>query len=308
MIRGMTAFGFHQEIVNNLLISFSLTSVNRRHLEITTRLPQLFVHLDSRIKKRIQEKVHRGHLHVQMSCEDISKKHDGISYEREIDWPKVEDFSRFCHEIAAHLAATVTTKDIWSLIVSDTQRYYKTQEKESHVTHDTSHDDAVLEILSKALDGLILEKDIEGKAIAREFLGRIDFLRTNHALIMKKIGSRDQIIHSIQKRLIDLLSPYTSQEILSDDKMMREIVLHADKSDVSEELHRIDHHLSSLSLLLEENQYKDCIGKQAEFTLQELLREYNTLGAKSLDVQVITSVVEAKTEIEKLREQVQNVE
>ena len=111
-------------------------------------------------------------------------------------------------------------------------------------------------------------------------------------------------VEHIQQRLTEVLKKHVPT-MLSDDRVLREVVLYADKADVSEELARIDHHLDHIAKVIEQ---PAAAGKLLEFILQELLREFNTLGAKTTVSDVSTIVVLAKTELEKMREQVQNAE
>jgi uncharacterized protein (TIGR00255 family) len=152
-----------------------------------------------------------------------------------------------------------------------------------------------------AVDALNLQRTSEGCFIGEELLRRVAVLREIRDRIAQ--GSVDQV-DRIRERLTALVARYVPS-LAGDDRVLREVVLYADKADVSEELSRIDHHLGHFERCIAE---ENAVGKTLEFLLQELQRELNTLGAKTTQAEVSTAVVMAKTELEKMREQVQNVE
>ncbi len=303
-MRGMTGYGFHREAIHGRWVSFSVTSVNRKHLEITTKLPQQFAYLDSKIKKAIQDCVQRGHLHVYMVSEELSQE-EKLS----IDMTRVDRFIHFCEAVADRVSASISPHDVWKQIVANCNMYYEKQKDEPNASldGDDEYNRSILSILKKAIDSLIIEKMNEGEVLSRYLEQHIHVLQQNIGFIKERIGSQAEIIAQIKRKLDTILQKYISSDIHHDDKMMREVVLLADKSDISEEIDRIEHHLSSLLVLISKN-LQNSLGKRIEFILQELLREYNTLGSKSDVIEIIERVIEAKTELEKLREQVQNVE
>jgi uncharacterized protein (TIGR00255 family) len=141
----------------------------------------------------------------------------------------------------------------------------------------------------------------EGDHIRDELSDRLNALRSTRNTITGLVSGHVEEIRRHLGELLDALVPTLS----NDERVLREIVLYADRSDVSEELSRIDHHLNHMQEVLK----SDCVtGKLLEFIMQELLREWNTLGAKTTSSEASTCVVLAKMELEKMREQVQNVE
>lgn len=287
----MTAFGAAKKQDDKFQISVEISSVNRRHAELVVKLPPGYQELEQIIRKELLEKIGRGQVTVSI---DITMC-DLAEIKSTINWPWINAQASIIHEIGEHLGATVKPDrialELWKLSLLHSQ--------EKDCTGVTS---LLLQVLQEAYLAFDAQKKADGASLEKDFTARISILRAYAQKITALTSSQ---VEEIRKKITSLLKEVVSEPFTSDERVMREVVLQADKADVSEELVRIEHHLQHFDKVILEK--KPC-GKLLEFILQELLREFNTLGSKTVLSEVSTLVVLGKTELEKIREQVQNVE
>jgi uncharacterized protein (TIGR00255 family) len=290
-VKGMTAFGKAKQQDDKFQISVEISSVNRRHTELSVKLPPGYQELESAIRKELLEKINRGQVTVSV---DITPC-DAAAMIPTINWPWIGAQATLAQEIGKRVGANISLEKI----ALELWRLSATQKQEKDCT-------AVLPLLLKALqqslEAFDAQKIAEGISVEKDFVERVALLRSYAEKVAEQTKSQ---VENIRQRITTLLKDFVSKELTTDERVMREVVLQADKADISEELVRIRHHLDHFEDVIMQ---KKPVGKLLEFILQELLREFNTLGAKTSISQVSTCVVLAKTELEKLREQVQNVE
>jgi uncharacterized protein (TIGR00255 family) len=291
-VRGMTGFGrakvdngCHEAIVE-------ISSVNKRHLDISFRLPREYQQVEGSLRRELSAKLCRGQVNVGVTIRPL----EASAAIHPINWPKIEGQLEMLRQISERLGCPIPTEratlELWrEQMGAEGEREEGIPEIEALILKGVQESFVIFD--SKRLsEGVFLADDIRKRAtILREMKEQI---------AQKLVGQVDQI----RQRLTELLEKNVPS-LASDDRVLREVVLYADKADVSEELSRIDHHLNHVEKVLQED---TAAGKLLEFILQELLREFNTLGAKTSLSEVSTIVVLAKTELEKMREQVQNVE
>lgn len=290
-MKGMTAFGKAKQQNDALQITAEISSVNRRHAEIIVKVPPGYQELESFIRKELLEKIARGQVTVTI---DISAC-DATSMAPTINWPWIETQVAVIEKIGTKLGAIVPTEkvvfELWKQVLLQKQTIDCTKVVP-----------LLLQTLQTAYALFDAQKVTDGSSLEKDFRTRLAFLRTSAEKI--SLGTKTHV-EDVKKKIVSLLKDVVSEPFTSDERVMREVVLQADKADISEELVRIQHHLDHFEKVLSE---KTSVGKLLEFILQELLREFNTLGSKTTIPSVATLVVLAKTELEKMREQVQNVE
>ncbi len=320
MFRGMTGYA-HVEIESHgILFSIDISSVNKRNLEIVSKIPPEYAPFELEMRRALQSVISRGHLSVHVRQHKVHSSEKVLPCDGHIlDENKVERQKTLYQALAHAVKLRLTKKDLFELLAKDIEKLsqHTSQETASDpsVTLYQLHETSLRTGFSQALEILLKKKEEEGLSLLNECLSRLHELRRCHTEVALKLGSSEARIQQYKAKFEAILKPFVSNELLSDDRMMREIVLLADKYDASEEMHRIEHHLASFedllanrSSLVPESKRKEGVGKTIEFLLQELLREFNTLGAKTSDSDISTLVIIAKTEIEKMREQIQNVE
>ena len=290
-MKGMTAYGRAKAQNDSHEISVEISSVNKRNLDVQVRLPKELQSEETLVRKEVGAHVVRGHITVQVSWNCLTF----VKTAPPINWAWVDGQKEVVSQIAEKLEIQAPLDKLCLALWNDSRAYLDTKEELI-----ARVGPVLVQALHKALGSFDEHREREGKVLKEDFSKRISFLYEAR----EKIGSlSEKASEHVRDRLKGLLAEHVPG-LAEDDRFYREVVLFADKADVSEELVRIDHHLHDLKKAIEEK----TSGKLIEFLLQELLREFGTLGAKTPHAEVSTAVVLAKTEISKMREQVANVE
>ncbi|NLM06285.1 MAG: YicC family protein [Tissierellia bacterium] len=293
MLRSMTGYG-RAERQEALYVKVEIKSVNQRFSDIYIRLPRHLNFLEDDIKKLIKDKISRGKLEVYISVEYIDKTINNIK----IDWEMAKNFKESLDKLREilEIEEPVKIEDILSLKdIVDVQKDDTGEEETAHLVLSVV-DDAVEELLKmKTAEGKVLGKAIDQSLVNIEsMLKEIEDLSKNAPLTYKE---------KLHSRIEDLLKD--ESVAIDEDKMIQEIAFISDKSDVTEEIVRLHSHIKQFNTILSK---EDIVGRKLDFLVQEMNREINTIGSKSFCVEISKLVVEVKTEIEKIREQIQNLE
>jgi len=288
MIQSMTAFARAQGQGKWGSAVCELRSINHRYLEIIVRLPETLHELESAIRERVRQYIKRGKIELHLRYQPG----DDAGSEITINHRLADHLCKANETIAKMLKnpAPVSTMDIlhWPGILQIAELDLEVIE------------DQVLEILEHTLKDLIGAREREGEELKQLFLQRLEGMKTEIAKVrhlMPEILSEQR--ERLNKRFSD------AKVELDKNRLEQELVLFAQKTDVAEELDRIDTHISEIRRILKQG---GVAGRRLDFLMQELNREANTLGAKSVNVEVTRASVELKVLIDQMREQVQNVE
>ena len=297
MLRSMTGFGRAKKSFEDIEITCELQSVNKRHLELNIKLPHELIELETVVRKVLQEALFRGHINCWVSVNFLEDRQVPVTVNMSI----AKSMKKAIMSVAEELDIKQSPADLLNLILRE-----RGVLEVSHKAIDGSKYIEKLEkVLTTAVKLLIKEKEREGQLLKDEFIERIKEVRKLHNEIIKIAPKSVEHFKEQLKTLV--LSAYkdASDNI---DKVIREVAQMADKLDISEEISRFVFHLEHFEELVIARKVKAPNGKQLEFVLQELNREINTIGSKAQDVYISTYVIQIKSELEKLREQVQNVE
>jgi uncharacterized protein (TIGR00255 family) len=292
MIKSMTGYGRVETTGQGRNIVVEAKSVNHRFLEISLKMPQALFPLEMEFKKKIGEKIKRGRIEIFIRLEAqsadapeaILNLENARNYFAALQRLK-EEFS-LQEEIG--LKTLVGFRDIFS------------QPAEAEINPDVLKQAAAA--LEDALDMLVQMRREEGAAIYQDMQQRLDLIRG----ILETINSRaPQVVLEYQKRLTERIKELTAGYALEDSRLAQEAAILAEKSDITEEIVRMHSHIGQFVTLL---QSLEAEGKKIDFLLQEMNREINTIGSKSNDAEIARQVIEAKSELSRLREQAQNIE
>ncbi|MGD7651733.1 MAG: YicC/YloC family endoribonuclease, partial [Verrucomicrobiales bacterium] len=268
------------------------SSVNRKQAEVVVQAPRELNGLDARIRKTVLDSVSRGRVQVSITLE----RAEGADEQIRIDTRLAKSF----HDAFCNLGKTVGHP------LLPTASDYLRQPGILAIGETEIDDDeawqAIEPALAEALANLVAMRETEGSHLKQDFLRRLETLRSFRQSIAKTAPERlPRQRDLLLKRLRD-----SGLEIdLSDERVLKELALFADRCDISEEITRLDSHFAKFA------EYLDAPGPQGralDFLCQELFREFNTIGSKANDASIAQTIVEAKTELEKIREQVQNAE
>ncbi len=292
-MKSMTGFGSHVFTSSRLWLEVSVRSVNGRFLENRVHIPREYVFLENKVKKLISQFFIRGTVDVYINRRflDSSKKYK-VSYSKALASEWVEAFRDLSKHLKLSEEPTMKHLIVVPEILNIEEFNYQPVEEERHV----------LQSIKKAFQKCEIEKKREGASLKKE----INQLLTE---LKKKVKIMEELKADANKKLQDryqqrLKKIHSSVEV-DPQRLAQEIVIQIDKADISEEIARLNEHLRSFFFLVKGVSVQ---GKKLDFYSQELLREINTIGSKSAIAQLTQVVVDAKTIVEQIREQVQNIE
>ncbi|MCH9632533.1 MAG: hypothetical protein S4CHLAM6_08710 [Chlamydiae bacterium] len=292
----MTAHGRSSLTTSWGILSLEVQSVNRRHLEVNSSLPKEFLSFDPEIKKKVQKKVFRGKVNLYLTFtlngqEEVFSLSPNLSLAREI--------KKGWDVISSDLGIEQSHLGLTKLLCRDSS-LLQAELKNSFVT---SAKNEIMQLVDETLNLLVTMRAQEGEFLKKDFTSRI----RNLEKLLKEVeenasGAAVERQNKLKARIGELLD----QELAVDERLLKEIAILADKSDITEEFTRIQSHLELFEKVL--NNENQNVGKTLDFITQELNREWNTIGSKCSDSKTSHLVIQAKSECEKIREQVQNVE
>lgn len=293
LVLSMTGYGKHVIEKDTYQIAVEMRSVNNRFMDISIKMPRSFYHLEDKIKKIIKTYFNRGKIEVFISV-------DGQGYIQKklhVDWDLLEQYEEKIVEVKKrhHVAGNWTMDHLF--LVDD---LFIVDEEE---TQDESLQQSLILAVEKSCENLLDMRQTEGEFLEKDLYSRLATLQTLTESLQE---IRPQVIESyrerIKKRIDEHLAGYSN---IDEDRLMQEVALLAEKGDITEELTRLSSHIEQMEKTLKED---GSIGRKLDFICQEMLREANTIGAKSTSTEVNELDVQLKTEIEKIKEQVQNIE
>jgi uncharacterized protein (TIGR00255 family) len=292
LIRSMTGFGVAALAKNGIAARVEVRSVNHRYLQVKARLSADLGHLEPGLESAVKERLDRGSVSISVAVD----RESGAKRSR-IDAEAAKAYRKSISALAKQLGLREEVR-LETLIGLPGVLATGEDEREK-----TREDDLVLECAQKAVDALVKMRGVEGKSLLADLRKNAKGIAGLVSTIEKRMPVVVREHHeSLKRRVEELLDGRVA--VRSED-LARELALLADRMDVGEELTRISSHLDQWESLLGKG---GAIGRQLDFLVQELLREANTIGSKCNDAPVAHAVVELKTLIERLREQVQNVE
>lgn len=295
MIRSMTGFGRAAFEVDGVEFEVEIRSVNHRHLDVRVRLPRQLADQESPVRARVQARLQRGKVDV-----NVATPSGALLSEVEID---VDAARRYI------AAARQLTREQGVGGGLDVARLLSLPGVARVVDRGLSAE-ALVDALGKAVDAALGALDgmrrAEGEALEQELDRRLSRI----AELTEALGSRAHLVKDGVREKLRKRAEQLRQEAggLDDSRLHQEIVIAADRLDVREEIVRLRSHVSQFREIVAGAGPADPVGRRLEFLLQELLREANTIGSKANDASLAHDVVELKTELERVREQVQNVE
>lgn len=293
MLKSMTAYGRSTVTTAFGHFTVEIHSVNRKHLEIAPYLPREFVFLEAELRKWIGQAVSRGHVTVKVFVRFTGKTPikvvPNLPYARQLKnaWDAIADELK----VEKGFSLSLISKNEGLLLF------------EENWEDEEAYRQALKQAIEEALIPFVKMKEQEGKALQQDIAQRKTILKTNIDVIAKDAPEAvEKYRHKIMERLKELLPG----NLENDERIIREVGLFAERVDIAEEITRFNSHLQQMHQLL--NSQDVTIGKTLEFILQELFREINTIGSKCSDAHISRLVVDVKSELERIREQVQNVE
>ena len=290
-MNSMTGYGRATTSLGNYTLTVQVSSVNRKTLDLTVALPNAWESLEAAVGEQVRKSALRGKVHV-----DVELTGEKSLATAGWDEAAATDTFRRLAAFAASRGVPFTPTPELLLQLLNTQR------KGTELPDAEASRDVFLATLEEALRAFSAMRAKEGEALLVDFIKRLEILSRHVAMVAERApqvpsGYRD----ALHKRLRDAALELD----LADDRVLKEIALFADRCDITEELTRLRSHFDQFATLLKTSAE---VGRKAEFILQEIGREIHTIGSKANDLTISQNVIELKNELEKIREQIANVE
>lgn len=292
MVKSMTGYGRAQQTIDNMNITVELKSVNHRFFEFFARVPRSFNYLEEQLKNYARSRIIRGKVEMYVTVEMVDTALTEIEVNREFADSYVKALKALAEEYSL-------TDDISVSTVSRNSDVFKITTKE---IDDEAVSKAVLAVAADAVDAFIAMRETEGKRLRADIESRAATILSKVEFVEK---TSPETVKSYRERLEAKVRELLESANIDEQRIITETAIFADKVAVDEETVRLRSHIKQLGELLEKG---DDIGKKLDFIVQEMNRETNTIGSKSQNIEIAQCVVDIKSEIEKIREQVQNIE
>lgn len=291
MIKSMTGYGKSSLSINSREYQIEIKTVNHKYIDTNIRIPRIISYLEDDVRKLITSKLKRGKVDVLITFENFNKEDNEIKINKELAKMYIESFKNLAEEenLSTNIEVTEITKLPDVLIVKNTidEEQIKAE---------------LLQVVEEALNKLIEMRQNEGNRISVDILDRtLQIEEKNEEIFSLSTGLIREYVVKLETRIKESLKT----EELDKSRLMQEIVIYADKCSVEEEVTRLRSHISQLRELISS---EEPTGKKMDFLIQEMNRETNTIGSKANNLEITNRVVDIKTILEDIREQVQNIE
>lgn len=292
MIKSMTGFGRGRKLLHGRDITVEIRAVNHRYYEFSARMPRSMGFAEEKLKSLLQGKINRGKVEAAVLVNNVEAADEKISINREI--------------VAEYIEAVRSVKDEFNLTddlglsnvlrIPDAFTVVKTETDEEQLWED------VKSAAEEALEHFIAMRENEGERMKRDILSRLDKIEGWVGIVEERSPA---IVEDYRKRLYDKMCEVLNTTNIDESRILLEAGIFSEKTAVDEETVRLRSHIAQFRTMLESG---EPIGRKLDFLVQEMNRETNTIGSKVQDIEVTKIVVDQKSEIEKIREQIQNIE
>ncbi len=291
-MKSMTGFGRAKLEKNDRIYTVEIKSVNHKYSDISIKLPRTLSYLEDKIKKEVNCNISRGKIDVYITFENYSDEGKDIKINRELVKKYINEFNEIAKENNLNIEMPITE----IIKLPDVLTLKNIDEKEDAIESE------LLECLNNAISNFIHMKESEGEKIKEDLKARIEKIEEKvNKITTYSTGLIEEYVVKLEERVKEILKT----DIIDETRLATEVVIYADKSSIQEEITRLNSHINQFKTIIEEQKP---IGKKLDFLIQEMNREINTTGSKSGSLEITNLVIEVKTGLEDIREQVQNVE
>lgn len=292
MIKSMTGYGKSEQTIDSLNVTVEIKSVNHRYFEFSARVPREYGFLEEKLKKYCNSLITRGKVECYVSVEDLE--------EREMEVNVNETLAAGYVKALKELSERFGLKDDISAVTlsryPDVITLHKASEDEERIWN------AVKTVAETAVSKFIEMRETEGSKLRGDILSRADYIIECVEFIE---GRSPETVREYNEKLKQRMKELLGDAAVDEQRLLNEAAIYADKIAVDEETVRLRSHISQLREFMNSS---EAIGRKLDFLVQEINREANTIGSKGQDVDIAKKVIAIKAEVEKIREQVQNIE
>ncbi len=292
MVRSMTGFGRGQASVEGYNITVEIRSVNHRYFELYTKIPRTYSFLEEKIKSLLQTEISRGKVECSVQIEATADESVVVS----VNEPLAKGYVDAVNSISETFGIT---NDITAMSVarfSDVLSISKAPVDEDLLWSKVSP------VVSEALKGFVDMRLAEGVKLSQDVISRADIILDNVSYIEQR---SPETVKAYSEKLLERMKTVLGDTQIDESRILTEAAIYADKVAVAEETVRLRSHIEQLHTMLESS---EAVGRKLDFLVQEINREANTIGSKAQDVDIARRVIDIKAEVEKIREQIQNIE
>ena len=292
MIRSMTGYGRDQQLLHGRSITVEIRSVNHRYFEFSCRAPRGCAFLEDRLKRSLQSAISRGKVEVSLTLQTIESRHTSVAVDHALAGQYLAALRALGEEYSLPddltLSSVARLPDVFTLC--------RDEEDEEELAAD------VLQVLQNALDRFVAMREAEGERLRADVLSRVVTMEEHLSFVEER---SPQTVMEYRARLTAKLTELLNGAVPDEARILTEAAIVADRLAVDEETVRLRSHFAQLRRIMEST---EPVGRKLDFLVQEMNRETNTIGSKCSDTAIAGHVVEMKSEIEKIREQIQNIE
>jgi uncharacterized protein (TIGR00255 family) len=292
MIRSMTGFGRGKSQADGMECLVEVKTVNHRYSDIYIKIPRQISFLEDKVREVVSKSVSRGKADVFISFDDFSEDSRSILIDEGLAKTYIDSVKllRDKYELQDDISVSLIAK------FPDVLKVEKVEQDEEKIWKVLS------EALNNALESLINMRQIEGEGLKVSILEKTDYIEN----IVKEISIRaPEVVKEYKCKLENRIKDLLEQQVVDENRIATEVAIFADRCSIDEELVRLTSHINQLRETLKNGQ---AVGRKLDFLMQEMNREINTIGSKANDLNITKFVVEIKSELEKIREQIQNIE
>ncbi len=292
MIRSMTGYGRDQQLLHGRSITVEIRSVNHRYFEFSCRAPRGCAFLEDRLKRALQSAISRGKVEVSLTLQTVESRNTSVAVDHALAGQYITALRALGEEYSLPDDLTLSTvarlPDIFTLC--------RGEEDEEELAAD------VLSVLQNALTRFVAMRETEGERLKADVLSRVVTMEQHLTFVEER---SPQTVAEYRARLTAKLTELLNGAVPDENRILTEAAIVADRLAVDEETVRLRSHFAQLRKIMES---AEPVGRKLDFLVQEMNRETNTIGSKCSDTAIAGHVVEMKSEIEKIREQIQNIE
>lgn len=292
MANSMTGYGRAQILFDDMDVTVEIKAVNHRYFELSVKAPKSYGFLEEKISAALKKRISRGKIEVYVTAVNLGDSDTLIEVNKEYTDAYIAALKELSQQYGLNY-------DLSVMKVAQNPEIFKITKKQIDEEAVTSK---VLDVLDKATDSFINMRNVEGKRLCDDVLSRIDVIRNKVSFIEDK---SPETVRAYREKLEQKIRELIGDVQIDEQRLLTESAIYADKVAVAEETVRLRSHLKQVEELLNKD---EPIGRKLDFIIQEMNREANTTGSKSQDIEITNAVVDIKAEIEKIREQIQNLE
>ena len=292
MIKSMTGFGRSELVKEDRKITVEMKSVNHRYLDVNMKMPKKLNFFEAAIRNELKNYIQRGKVDIFISYEDYTETNICVKYNKEL----AAEYMKYLEQMAEDFSLDNDVR------VSALSRYPEVLSMEEQTIDEEELWIMLSEAIGKAAEGFVESRIKEGENLKEDLIGKLDGMLVHVAYITER---SPEIIAQYRSKLEDKVKELLGDAQIDESRLLMEVTIFADKVCVDEELVRLRSHIETMKENLLQG---GSIGRKLDFIAQEMNREANTILSKANDLEISNRAIELKTEIEKVREQIQNIE